>query len=302
MNPIELDTELCRQLPPWYREILDYQEICRTEEAQLEALAGEITSVADNFFFQTMDLSAIEMWERIFGIVPNPQTEDVEFRRYRVLNRITTKPPYTLGFLYQKLDELIGPGLWEVNVDYPNYTLYIESSAQNQNYAQEVAFTINKIKPAHIVYVNTPFIRSGLLLSEQIERLIRTYNYKLGSWALGALPFATDGENEVVKMPETPSIQQALLTGVANFVSGDVASARINGTISITALSKSVSGNILTITYTVAAAQTTEITSVELLDADGNVLTSSQVYVPVGDSIVMKHTIPVNEGVIANGG
>ena len=86
----ELDVEMLKLLPPWYREILDYQEICQTEEAQLEALAGEIMSVADNFFFQTMDLSAIEMWERIFGIVPNPQTEDVEFRRYRVLNRITT--------------------------------------------------------------------------------------------------------------------------------------------------------------------------------------------------------------------
>ena len=301
MNPIELDTELCKQLPPWYREVLDYQQMCQTETAQFEALAAEIVGVADNFFFQTMDLSGVEMWEKIFGIVPNPQTEDLDFRRYRVLNRITTKPPFTLGFLYQKLDELIGPGLWEVTVDYPNYTLYIESSAQNQNYANEVAFTINKIKPAHIVYVNTPFIQSGLLLSEQIERLIRTYNYKLGSWALGQLPFATDGENEVVKLPETPSIQEALLGDVADFVSGDVASARINGTISITALTKSVEGNILTITYTVASSQTTEITSVELLDADGNVLTSSQVYVPVGDSIVMKHTIPVNEGVVNNG-
>ena len=301
MNPIELDTELCKQLPPWYREVLDYQQMCQTETAQFEALAAEITGVADNFFFQTMDLSGVEMWEKIFGIVPNPQTEDLDFRRYRVLNRITTKPPFTLGFLYQKLDELIGPGLWEVTVDYPNYTLYIESSAQNQNYANEVAFTINKIKPAHIVYVNTPFIQSGLLLNEQIERLIRTYNYKLGSWSLGALPFATDGENEVVKLPETPSIQSALLGDVADFVSGDVASARINGTISITSLTKSVSGNILTITYTVANTQTTEITSVELLDADGNVLTSSQVYVPVGDSVVMKHTIPVAEGVVNNG-
>lgn len=302
MNPIELDTELCKQLPPWYREVLDYQQICQTETAQFEALAAEITGVADNFFFQTMGLSGVEMWEQIFHIVPNPQTEDLEFRRYRVLNRITTKPPYTLGFLYQKLDELIGPGLWEVTVDYPNYTLYIESSAQNQNYATEVAFTINRIKPAHIVYVNTPFIQSGILLSEQIERLIRTYNYKLGSWALGALPFATDGENEVVKLPETPSIQNAMLEAVADFVSGDVASAQINGSISITNLNKSVEGNILTITYTVSNAQTTEITSVALLDAEGNTLTSSEVYVPVGDSIVMKHTIPVNEGVIANGG
>lgn len=302
MNPIELDTELCKQLPPWYREVLDYQQMCQTETAQFEALAQEITGVAENFFFQTMGLDGIEMWEQIFHIVPNPQTEDVDFRRYRVLNRITTKPPYTLGFLYQKLDELIGPGLWEVTVDYPNYTLYIESSAQNQNYAQEVAFTINQIKPAHIVYVNTPFIQSGILLSEQIERLNRVYNYKLGLWALGQLPFATDQDNEVVKLPETPSIQQTLLTGVANFVSGDVASARINGTISITSLSKSVENNILTITYTVANSQTTEITSVELLDGDGNVLTSSTVYVPVGDTIVMKHTIPVSEGVVQSGG
>lgn len=302
MNPIELDTELCKQLPPWYREVLDYQQICQTETAQFEALAQEITGVADNFFFQTMGLSGVEMWEKIFGIVPNPQTEDLDFRRYRVLNRITTKPPFTLGFLYQKLDELIGPGLWEVTVDYPNYTLYIESSAQNQNYAQEVAFTINQIKPAHIVYVNTPFIQSGILLSEQIERLNRVYNYKLGLWALGQLPFATDQDNEVVKLPETPSIQQTLLTGVANFVSGDVASARINGTISITNLSKSVENNILTITYTVANSQTSEITSVELLDAEGDVLTSSTVYVPVGDTIVMKHTIPVSEGVVQSGG
>ena len=302
MNPIELDIELCKQLPPWYREILDYQQMCQTETAQFEALAQEITGVADNFFFQTMGLDGIEMWEQIFHIVPNPQAEDVDFRRYRVLNRITTKPPYTLGFLYQKLDELIGPGLWEVTVDYPNYTLYIESSAQNQNYAQEVAFTINQIKPAHIVYVNTPFIQSGLLLSEQIERLNRVYNYKLGLWALGALPFATDQDSEVVKMPETPSIQQALLTGVANFVSGDVASARINGTISITGLTKSVSGNTMTVTYTVAASQTQEITTAELLDADGNVLTSSTVYTPIVDTIVMKHTIPANEGVIASGG
>lgn len=301
MNPIKLDTELCKQLPPWYREVLDYQQMCRTEMAQFEALAAEITGVAENFFFQTMDLSGVEMWEQIFRIVPNPQTEDLTFRRCRVLNRITTKPPYTLGFLYQKLDELIGPGLWEVTVDYPNYTLYIESSAQNQNYAQEVAFTINRIKPAHIVYVNTPFIQSGLLLSEQIERLNRVYNYQLGLWELGRFPFAADQDSEVIKLPETPSIQTALLTGVADFVSGDVASARINGTISITNLSKSVENSVLTVTYTVSGSQTTEITTVELLDAEENVLTSSAVYVPVENTVVMKHTIPVEEGVISNG-
>ena len=301
MNPIELDTDLLALLPPWYREVLDYQELCRTETAQFEALADEIIGVADNFFFQTMDEGAVSMWEQVFQIVPNPSTESLDFRRARVLNRITTRPPYTLGFLYQKLDELIGPGEWTVTVDYPNYTLYIESAAQNQNYATELAFTINRIKPAHIVWINSPFVRTGLLLSETISSAQRTYNYKLGSWELGLLPFATDGPEGVIKMPETPSIRQALLTGVANFVSGDVASARVNGTIPIADLAKSVEGAELTVTYTVLPSQTTEITSLELLDVEGNVLTSSTVYIPVTTNVVMKHIIPVAEGVASNG-
>lgn len=301
MNPIELDADLLALLPPWYREVLDYQELCRTETAQFEALADEIIGVADNFFFQTMDEGAVSMWEQVFQIVPNPSTESLDFRRARVLNRITTRPPYTLGFLYQKLDELIGPGEWTVTVDYPNYTLYIESAAQNQNYATELAFTINRIKPAHIVWVNSPFVRTGLLLSETISSAQRTYNYKLGSWELGLLPFATDGPEGVIKMPETPSIRQALLTGVANFVSGDVASARVNGTIPIADLTKSVEGAELTVTYTVLPSQTTEITALELLDGEGNVLTSSTVYIPVTTNVVMKHIIPVAEGVASNG-
>ena len=107
MNPIELDTSLLSLLPPWYREVLDYQQICLTEQQQFEALAEEIVGVADNFFFQTMDERAVGMWEQVFRIVPNPQVESLAFRRTRVLNRISTRPPYTLGFLYQKLEELI---------------------------------------------------------------------------------------------------------------------------------------------------------------------------------------------------
>ena len=152
MNRLELDYDLLPLLPPWYAEVLDYQQICQTEEQQFAALANEITAVAQNFFFQTMDESAVTQWEQIFGILANPQAETLEFRQSRLLNRMSSRPPYTIWFLYQKLDELIGPGQWKVNMDYPNYTLYIESTAKNQSYATEVAYTINKIKPAHLEY------------------------------------------------------------------------------------------------------------------------------------------------------
>lgn len=300
MSNIQFDTDLLALLPPWYSQILDYQQICNTESQQFEALASEIVAVADNFFFQTMDVGAVSQWEQIFGITPNPTTETLEFRRARIINRLSTRPPFTLWFLYQKLDELIGPNQWTVTVDYPNYTLYIESAAQNQSYATEVAFTINRIKPAHIVYVNKPYVQTGLLLSETINLSQRIYNYRLGAWGLGVQPFASETPVGVIKTATTPSIQTALLEGVANFVSGDVASAQVNGSISITELTKQVTGNTLTVSYTVGESQATEITSIALLDADNNVLTSSEVYVPVTGNTVLTHTIPVAEGV-ANG-
>ena len=298
---LRLDTDLLALLPPWYRRILDYQEICQTEEAQFEALGEEISAVADNFFFQTMDEGAVSQWEQIFRIIPDPSTEGLDFRRSRVLNRISTRPPFTLGFLYQKLDELIGPGEWTVTVDYANYTLYIESSAENQQYATEVSYTINQIKPAHIVFVNIPYTKNGVLLSETIELSERVFHYRLGAWGLGVTPFATEQGQGVIKMPSTPSIQPALLAGTANFISGDVASARINGTIPIGELTKTVSGSTLTVTYTVPMGQTDAVTQAELLDGEGNVLTSSAVYVPVTAQTILKHVIPVAEGVTESG-
>ncbi len=299
----DLDVALLEQLCPWYRKVLDYQEICRTEQACFDALAELINQVADNFFFQTMDEATVAQWESVFRIIPDPVRETLEFRRKRVLNRISLKTPFTLGFLYQKLDELIGPGLWKVTADYPNYTLYIESSGKDQAYASEVAFTVGKIKPAHIVYVNTPVVETGVLLSETVDRMDGfTWNYRLGSWALGKLPFATEGNKEMMKMPETHSIQPVLLAGTAKFVAGDVAAARVNGNIPVAAISKSVADSTLSVVYPAPAGVGEAITRVELLGRDGTVLTDSTVYIPILSDTWIKHTIPVKEGVSGNGG
>lgn len=267
----------------------------------MEAAAQAIQSIADNMFFQTMDEPSIYLWEQVLSIVPNPQTETLAFRQARVISRLSTRPPFTLQFLYQKLDELIGPGQWTVTVDYPNYALYIRSAAQNQSYATEVAFTVNRIKPAHIVYVNTPYVGSGLLLSESISLTRRTFNYYLGQWSLGDLPFASDNPQGVIKTATTPSIQPTLLTSVANFVSDDVASALINGTVAVSELTKSVSGSTLTVQYAVPAGEITQIDTVALLDSEGNTLTSSAVYIPVSGATLLEHNIPVTEGVSSNG-
>lgn len=294
MNSVE--TNLIEYLPDWFRDVLEFQALCETETEQFEALAGAMGAVADNFFFQTMDAGAVSQWEQIFRIAASP-SEDLSFRRARLLNRISTRPPFTLAFLYERLDALIGPGQYTVEVDYPNYTLYVASAAENQDYAAEIAVTINTVKPCHIVYVSRPLLAAGLVLSEEISLTNTIYHYTLGSWALGKHPFASGQELGVIKLPGQPSIQPALLNGAAEFTANDVASARLNGSVVISDITRSAAGNQGTVSYTVSEAQAAVVTQVELLDAEGEVLTSSGVYVPVTGSAQFQHTFTVKEGV-----
>ena len=290
----EIDTELMYLLPEYYRGIADYEQILNAEEEELRRLAVFIYAVYNNFFVQSLDEASATAWEQLLGIASLPD-DTLEFRRVRILNRISMKPPFTLPFLYQRLDELIGVGKYEVAVDYDGYTLFIESSAESQSYAIEVAFTVNHIKPAHIVYINRPLVSDELLLSEAIAASNLAYRYRLGTWALGANAFVSRGEEKVYKMANVKSITDSLLGDVTDFVSSDVASARLNESEVITNLTKSVEGNILTITYLVPTTFTAAITKIELLDSNGDALTSAPVYIPATSGIEIKHTIRTEE-------
>ena len=152
MPNIELDANLLSLLPPWYREVLDYQEICRAEEEQFAALAEDTKSVTNNFFFQTMDESAVAQWEQVLSITPYPATEDLEFRRVRLLNRLSTRPPFTIGLLYQKLDELGGIDKWEATVENFTIDLLIDYDVMRDEPKRltELMNLLFRILPAHI--------------------------------------------------------------------------------------------------------------------------------------------------------
>lgn len=302
MMTLSTNPDLLSLLPPWYAEVLDYQTICAAEQPTFNQMQVDMLRVWANFFPQTMDVDSVAQWEQVLGILANPVTESLDFRRARIINRISTKPPFTLQFLYNKLDELIGQNKWEVTVDYPNYTLTIKTNAQDQSYSQEVEFTINRIKPAHIVYVHEGVVMTSLLVGEAVRYRRFAWNYKLGSWTLGALPFAQTIQNEVIKTPNLPSVQPLLLNNLTGYTADDIVSAQVNGSVAITGINKVQNGNQLTVSYPVSPSQTSEITQVALLDVNGNQLTSAQVYVPVTDTVTVDHTVTITEGGVTNAG
>lgn len=292
-----METNILTYLPDWFRQITDFTELMDTGTAELEALAAAVDAVHGNFYIQTADEGTVRQYETIFGIVPDPSTETLDFRRARVLNRLSMQPPFTLPFLKERLDQIIGAGRWELEVDYGAYTIYIAAAAENQAWATELAWTLNTVKPCHIVYIIRPVLRPSVTADETVSLTERVYNYKLGAWGLGVNPFSSRTDKGVIVTADQQTVQSAYLADIAGFAAEDVASARINGTVAITGLEKSSSGNLATVTYSVAQSQAAEITQVELLSSSGAVLTSAPVYVPVtSETVELTHRITIEEG------
>ncbi len=291
------ETNICKYYPHWFRRILDFQALCYTERQELRFLAEAMDQIHRNLFVQTMDEGTTAQWEAILRILAAPE-EDLAFRRLRVLNRLALHPPFTLIFLREKLDLIFGPGNYTIEVDYPNYTLYIESAVKNQQYFSEVSALLNIIKPCHIVYISRPRIEADLLMAERTASVDVTYNYVQGLWRLGEKPFVTVTEREVLKLETQTSIQPLFLHQTALLAAEDIAAARVNGSVVLTDLVRSASGNVGSVFYRVRRGQAAEITLVELLDKDGAVLTSSPVYLPLLDDVtVLRHTFAIKEGV-----
>lgn len=292
-----MDANLIQYLPDWFQQIKDYQYLMQTETGQFEILAALIATVHQNFYVSTADEGTISDWENLLHIIPNTQMETPDFRRARIINRLSYNPPFTLPYLYDRLDLLIGKGKWAVTVDYGNYTLYVEAAAENQAWAGEVQATINTIKPCHIVYTSRPLLSAALRMSETVNLGKVVYNYRLAYWGLGRLPFASQEDLGVIVTADQNTIQAALLNGVASYTASDVVKARINGSVEITDfLTKEASGDTATIAYAVTAAQASTITQVELLNSAGDVLEKAPVYIPVSDPVNVTHRIPVKEG------
>lgn len=292
-------SDLKQYLPRLYKDVVEMDALMDTEDSLFSKLMDEYIRGRDNQYILTADEYGIRIFEDIINIVPDPSTETLDFRRRRLINRFRTQPPFTFRWLQGKLNEIIGVGKWNAWVDNENYTLYIESSAEDQKWFQEISITVNNTKPANIIFINRPLVVHDVLTNETINLKELIWNYRLGTiWKLGDKPFISYNDKGVIVLATTPSIQQAMLNKLATFSAAEIAKVRINGTYIITDFEvKSASANVVTVQYyVIPESGITSVTRIELLDSANNVLTRSNVYVPLVLGVNLKHTILVKEG------
>ena len=283
--------------PSVYNGVLEISVLSETDDVLLDQALAKLERAQLNQFILTADEETISVYEKMFSILANPTTETLQFRRERILNRMSLQPPFTMRWLQNKLDGIIGVGKWNAYVDYANRTLYVESFVVNQQWFNELRITINRIKPCNLVFVNKPLIMADVVANETIVSATQHYNYILGQWQLGQGPFATTDPEEVIKLPSVNSINPNLLADVASFSATDVVAVRLNGSVKLSNFTtKAGQGTTTIVEYEVKPAQASEITQIELLGTGDRVLTASAVYIPVTEAVICKHVINFKEG------
>lgn len=291
-------TRIGRYFPRYYEGILETDELIKVENDIWNNLYLLLNKAKNNQFIAYADEDGIYAYEQLFQIVADPETETLEERRFRLLNRIQTLSYYTMIYLRQKLNSLFGENNYEVEMDYLNYTLYVKSNVSNSFIYKEGIATINKIKPANIVFINVPFIPTTTEVGEEIYQQKWWWNYILGGkWRVGQKPFISVQNLSKLKSEEVQSLTPLMLNKLKTFTGEEIKAVLINDTYKITTfVQKIITGGYLRIQYNVKNWEQIQlITNIKFLDEDDLILSNDPVYIPISSDTMIEHRINIRE-------
>ena len=294
-----LEINLHKYKPYYLQDILEYEEIINAENQVFLELLPHFNQASKNNNILQLDESGVKVWEDMLGIRVDILTEDLQFRRERILNRLLTQPPYTERFLRARLDEILGKGRYELSVNNNDFTITLDSSVESQMWVEELHATIHSIKPVNMVYINRPNVFTGVKINEELSYSQSTYNYRLGIWRLDDVtPFRSERDMGVLVMATTPSVTAEGLKVFPVCLANAMSKMRINGTHLVDITVKDAIDNKLYVEAVILDTVTSMINKVEILSEDGEVLVETpSIVLPVVDRVTLKSTITAIEGV-----
>ena len=291
------NVDLKQYLPIVYEGIVE-------SETQQDSLSIEIDKMNNTYeqalmdqFVQFASLKVLPYYENIFSIVADPATETVQFRRERILSRMKMlTPPYTYYYLRTMLDGFFGKDRYTLDIDNNNFTISLESSANDSLWYHEIQVSITAVKPCNMIFINVPKIFTKLTTNEKIYHKSSSLNYKLdGTWLLGLRPFQNIKEEILDKMANVHSIQQKFIDKTIEDWKTFFVKSVINDSYNVTQLNISSEDSNLIITYSILGTAVNTISNIKLIGADNSTLINANVFIPVDDYVTIKHIISLQE-------
>ena len=152
---LEEEADYLGYLPPVLQNVLEYQEIAKAVNPEIIALKQAVNKVLNEQFIQSAE-DTLEWREEEFEIVASSD-ETIEFRRERLIERKSRKPPITLRTLRDRLNSYIGTTQTKVELVPGEYAFTISIPAVDGYKFRDIQQVVNDLKPANMEYIQYPF-------------------------------------------------------------------------------------------------------------------------------------------------
>lgn len=207
-------TNLAKWLPNYWDDVREMDSSMEIQNKHFDILNKEFQIVVDDQFIITAREEVCEFWERMLDLVHDPETEDIYFRRERIINRLSMRPPMSLWWLRQRLDLLIGRDYYNLWMEYDDYRLRLETNIENRAMFREIILMIHRIIPANIVFILVP--TSYNFFEVETRAFIRSIARKrMGFWQMGITTWVESGRKRMGswQMGITPWIDKEAYKG-----------------------------------------------------------------------------------------
>lgn len=139
-------------LPDYYKNIEQFKQLTHSDDEEFKLVKAQVDKDLNNAFIMKADATSVGIFEKEIGIVADTTTETLEFRRKRLINRYTTKPPFTIRWLENQVQTLLGNDLLGVWRDDDVEILYIHINISSYAVLKEFETTIEAVLPLSMLY------------------------------------------------------------------------------------------------------------------------------------------------------
>ena len=137
------------KFPKIYADFVEIDKLAEAEQKIFEEFRTHLSQLVDKQWVLTSTEEGIAQYEEAFGIQSYPE-DTLEFRRDRVINRLSAAPPYTYRHLLQRMSSFVGQQNYLVSVVYGDYEIVFIIRIGEKGKLDEFIKTMIDILPANL--------------------------------------------------------------------------------------------------------------------------------------------------------
>lgn len=147
-----MDRKLFRYLPQnLYINNEEIKETMNSEQEEIVSLYDLLYNYYNRNFVLNTDEQGVKNWEKIFNIVPDEETQDLDYRKDKIISRLTTHNKYTERTMIVLVNEILGEK-WDYKLEYNLYNIIFNIQPSIKDRQNELKLLLKKILPANLTY------------------------------------------------------------------------------------------------------------------------------------------------------